>query len=86
MQKEISTIVTSYQEQKNISNRGLARSINETLGIQDAISYNTIRNWKLGLAVPKNIALLYLLAQQDDGDLSDFAQSILDELAETAQT
>lgn len=84
--KNISKLVASYQDKTQSSNRKMAQDICDRLGIPDAISYNTIRNWKEELASPKNPALLHLLAQQDDGDLSVLAQSIINELAETPQT
>ena len=71
--KNISKLVTSYQDKTQSSNRKMAQDICDRLGIPDAISYNTIRNWKEELASPKNPALLHLLAQQDDGARSEEA-------------
>ncbi len=74
----ISKLVTSYLIDNDLSNRGASKQISTQLGIPDAISYNTIRNIRMGQNPRPTI--WRLLAQQGTGSLKELAEAILLEL------
>lgn len=76
--KLISQIVNDYIEDNGLSNRRLAKEINEQIGVDNAIGYQAIRYWRVGETkpLPGLIEILYLSAE--DESMKKFARDILE--------
>jgi hypothetical protein len=76
----ISRAVTSYLDDNNTNPRQAARDINDQIGIPNAISYNTIRNWSKGcVSNPYSASpILLLLRERGAPELMALAETLID--------
>ena len=78
--KRISEIVDQMIEDTGLSNRGLAREINDCMDSENAISYQAVRNWRLGMNKPLPFLFEILCQRAEDKRMQRFALDILEVL------